>query len=108
MKIITNNIPRNLIYGYELTEKEKSEFDYLDSEEIETHAFFRYRGQVYDLSEFVKIIQPGKSGNPFAHCDHSGELKGWHGIQTDSFFSAVVVRFPNDSGETVVVGLALS
>lgn len=107
MEIITNNVPRPLIYGFELTEKEKTEFDYLDSEEIETHAFFRYRGQVYDLSEFVRIIPQGGNGTCFGHYDYSGELKGWHGIQTDSFFSAVVVRLTDD-GETVVVGLALS
>lgn len=108
MKIITNNVPRQILYGFELTEKEKAEFDYLDSEEIKTHSFFRYRGQVYDLSEFVKIVQPGKSGNPFSHYDHSGDLKDWHGIRTDSFFSAIVVRFPDDDAETVVIGLAIS
>ena len=30
VKIITNNKPRQLIYGYELTDKQKQDFDYID------------------------------------------------------------------------------
>lgn len=105
MTIITNHHPRPIIYGFELSESERSEFDYLEN--IEDASFFRYRGQLYDLGEFVRIVPAGSKGSAFAHYDHTGELSGWHGIATDSYFSAVVVRYSEDD-EAVVVGLALS
>ena len=94
MKIITNNVPRNLIYGYELSESEKSEFDYLDY--IDSRDFFRYRGSVYDLSEFMVWDNPA-----------SPTRDNWDGFRSDSYFSALVIRYVNDF-EQVVVGLALS
>ena len=87
MQIITNNQPRNLISWYDLTEKEKADFDY-----IEDGAFsgFRYKGQMYDLGEFM-------------HCEQSvNGLANWHGISSDSFFSGVLVKLVDD--DSVVVG----
>jgi len=55
MHIITNNQPRNLLYGNELSEKERKEFDYIDSEEFDSDSFIRYRGQIYDFLEFLQI-----------------------------------------------------
>ena len=43
----------------------------------------------------------------FVYRDHAGELSKWDGIQTDSFFSGIVIRYCDDF-ERVVVGLALS
>jgi len=94
MKIITNNIPRPILFGYELSESEASEFDYLDS--LTDHSFIRYRGEVYDLDEF------GVWDNPA-----SPTRDDWHGFRSDSFFSGLVVRYTQDF-EAVVVGLALS
>ena len=91
--VITNNIPRPILCGYELTEKESADFDYMD--DINEGSFFRYKGQVYDLAEFVRI---DKSDSELSTCD---------GIHTDSFFSAVLVKL-SDCGEAVTVGLALS
>ena len=86
MKITTNNQPRNLIYGYELTDTEKEDFDYLD--DIDSHDFFRFKGNLYDPSEFM--------------CSPSLEPT-WMGVQPDSFFSGVVIRYTDDF-EQVVCG----
>lgn len=103
--IKTNNVPRPVIYGYELTEKEAAEFDYIDSADFHEHTFFRYKGEVYDLGEFVRIEEQGKRTNPFTVTAEPGDpLLNWHGILTDSYFSAIVVKY-DDGDETIVVGL---
>lgn len=86
MKIVCNNVPRNLIYGYELSEKERSEFDYIESEEFEMHGFFRYKGEIYDMGEFTRIDS--------AIAPHP-QRDGWErfdGYASDSFFSGVLVK----------------
>jgi len=93
MKIITNNQYRNMIYGYELTDKERADFDYVD--DIDSHDFFRYRGNVYDPSEFMRTRQ------------ELNDLSGWDGYQSDSYFSGVVIKYSSDC-EQVKVGLYLS
>ena len=103
MNITTNNVPRLLIDGYDLTPTERAEFDYYRWPDLadgpatgsfdgEDATFFRYRGQLYDIGEFM-------------HADH---IDGWDGYHSDSFFSAIVVRFDPDDSDHVVVGLALS
>jgi len=96
MEIITNNVPRNLLYGYELTEAEKADFDYID--DIDSHDFFRYRGIVYDPSEFMAWDMPTKE--EIAH------YLDWHGFRSDSYFSGVVIRYTDDM-EQVVCGTYL-
>ena len=90
--ITTNNQARDVLRSYDLTEKERNEFDYLDEEQIEWASFFRYKGQVYDLGEFMNCTQ---SVNGF---------KDWHGIQSDSFFSGLLVRYAEEYCESVIVG----
>lgn len=95
----TNNVPRPVIYGYDLTEKERKEFDYLDWEtrtdgdwcEGEARSFFRYKGELYDLGDCMVV-------------EESNTLcKGWHGYYGETFFSAVVVKYVNNF-EDVIVG----
>lgn len=90
MDIVTNNIPRNLIDAYQLSDKAREEFDYLDWEKIDngedSATFFRYKGRLYELGEFV--ITP-KS------------LKPWDGMAGDSFFSGVLIRLVDDQ---IIVG----
>jgi hypothetical protein len=94
MKIITNNHQRPIIDDWELTSAEQAEFDYYNWEEIkagnDSAAFFRYKGRLYDLGEFERSW-----------------IEGWDGIQTDSMFSAVIVRL-DPCGEYVVVGTVYS
>lgn len=77
MQIITNNKPRQLIYGYELTDKEKSNFDYLD--DIDSHNFIKCKGFVYDVSEFMSTY-------------NMDSLKDWDGYYSDSYFSGVLIK----------------
>ncbi len=99
LTIITNRVPRPIVEPYELTEDERREFDYLDWDALEkgedSASFVRYRGELYDLSEFEVWDNP------------SSPLRGtdWDGIRTDSFFSGVLVRYVReDDYETVIVG----
>jgi hypothetical protein len=108
MNIITNHHFRPVLQSYELTEKELLEFDYLEGESLEQASFFRYRGNVYQLAEFQAIIHKGQSSNfGFAFYDSTGILKDWDGIQPDSFFSAIVVKY-DEHAESVKVGSAFS
>ena len=80
MNVKTNNVPRHVIYGYELTDKEKAEFDYYAPDELDGACFFRYKGRLYDL----------------------GALKPWYGYLSDSFFSGIVVKYDSDNEQLIV------
>lgn len=90
--IKTNNVPRQLIFGYELSEKEKADFDYI--EDIEAHDFLKYKGEIYDPSDFMYI-------NPSKECLPKGFEK-WDGYVSDSFFSGILIKYCNDF-ESVIV-----
>jgi hypothetical protein len=94
LTIITDHKWKQFIYGYELTEKERKEFDWMDEEEIDTSNFFRYRKNVYSVNEFMRIP---KGMFP----------KKWDGYLSDSFFSGILIRLSND-GEEYQAGLYLS
>ena len=99
MQIITNNIPRAIIYGFELTEKERAEFDYYESDELDSATFFRYKRNVYDLGEFSRVPDCANQATE----DEFIEFRKWDGYQSDSFFSGIVVKYV-DSLEGVIVG----
>lgn len=100
MKIITNNVPRDVIDAYQLPRAERDEFDYLNWEAIDagedSAQFFRYRGELYDLGEFTTTaeLHPGAGHH---------DLAGWDGYMSDSFFSGIVIRWA-DEFESVIVG----
>jgi len=96
MKIKTNQHFRPVLYWHDLEASEQGELsDSYDT--IEESSFFRYRGQVYDLGEFMSARGNG------AH-----ELfNDWDGYHNDSFFSAVLVKY-SEEYDAVKVGLALS
>jgi hypothetical protein len=93
----TNYHRRDILNEWELTPKERLEFDYLDWKAFEqgrdSASFFRYRGQVYDLGEFG-IAPPSLRGK-------------WDNFQSDSYFSGILVRY-SDNYESVIVGLLLA
>ena len=90
MNIITNNVPRFTLDWSDLTDKERAEFTYLDTEQRQLDALFmRYKGWTYDLGEFMGTA-----------------LAGWDGIAVDTFFSGVLVRFVDS--ESVIVGRVYS
>jgi len=90
MQIITNNHWRNLEYGYQLSESERAEFDYL--EDIDSANFIRYKGRVYDLGEFMRAPEPLATD--------------WDGYRSDSFFSGVVIKL-SQCGDACKIGLCL-
>ncbi len=102
LKIITNNVPRDITYGYDLTNAERAEFDYYDADELESASFVRYRGIAYDLSEFMVWDNPASPTTP-----KDDPRLNWDGFRSDSFFSGIVVRYVDDF-ERVVCGLVLS
>lgn len=97
LTIITNNVPRVVIDGYELTAAERAEFDYYrwpdtpaddyraGSRDGEEASFVRYRGELHDLGEFT------------ACSEH-----GWDGIHNETFFSGVLVRYVDDHERVIV------
>jgi hypothetical protein len=92
IKITTNNIPRPILYGYELTPAERAEFDYYNEDELDCAMFFRYKGEVYDIGEFMRVPKY----NPFPDA--------WAGYMSDSYFSGILIRFPDDDDDYVIVG----
>ncbi|HEY2530254.1 MAG TPA: hypothetical protein VGJ20_20350 [Xanthobacteraceae bacterium] len=99
LTIKTNNVPRNLLRWYELTDKERAEFDYLDTEDKQMECeFVRYRAWVYDLGDVERIDD---------YARHEPKFRKWHGIVSDSFFSGVVFRYTADF-EQVICGTYFS
>lgn len=101
----TNHHHRDVIDAWSLSPAERAQFDYLDWPAIDrgedSASFFRYRGTLYDLGEFTADSGIAKgSGLP-------ASLTGWDGYLSESFFSAIVIRYVDDY-EGVVVGLVLS
>ena len=93
MNIITNNRPRMLLTWAELPEGiGESEFDYVDDADRYAPRFFNYKGAWHDAFEFEYI-----SDQPCY-----APLRGWVAVQTDSFFSGIVLRWFDD--EFVIVG----
>ena len=95
LKITTNNVPRDILHPWDLTDKECAWFDYHDfTDENLDATFVRYRGVTYDLSDGF-IATGGDIVNP--------DFKGWDGYMSDSFFSGIVIRYTDDY-EQVVMG----
>lgn len=78
MKIVCNNQPRKVIYGYELSNKERREFDYLSSEDLDTREFVRYKRCLYDTGEFVRV---------------TNSVTNWDGYFSETFFSGVLIKY---------------
>lgn len=103
LEIRTNHHWRSPCYGFELTPAERAEFDYLDwyrdvgevvlGGEAWTHEFARYRGVVYDLSEFETTSGLVCTDDKFAD---------WHGYRSDSYFSGVLLRWSEDFEEIIL------
>ena len=96
IKITTNNQFRPLVYGYELTDKEKEYFDYLDDVEADFTGF-RYKGDLYDLGEFIRIDH--RKGQPMTF----DEFADYDGVHTETMWSGILVKY-SDCGDGVKVG----
>ena len=104
IKIKTNNVPRQTVYGCQLPEKWRSKFGYMSDEEYETHTFVIYKKWVYDISEFMRIPNGAFGINNLADNDSDFiDLNKWHGYMSDSFFSGVLIRFVDECDDEYVV-----
>ena len=96
LEIRTNNHKREVVYWWELTEKERKEFDYFNTDEEQSEAlFFRYKGDVYAMGEFMRI-------------EHCPDFNGWDGYISDTFYSGVLVKYYEDDYDFVIVGTYFS
>lgn len=94
--VVTNHVPRTVVYWEQLPESAREQFDYLRSEtERADGRFVEYRGAWYDLGEFDTLVGTGYRSELLAD--------GWHGVQTDSAFSAVLVKYVDDTDHGSVV-----
>jgi hypothetical protein len=90
--IKTNNHLRPVLYWHDLTEKEQAEIvDNYDT--VKDGTFFRYRKEIYDLSDFVRVGEDLESD--------------WDGCMSETVFSAVLVKYSED-GDFLKVGLSLN
>ena len=91
MIIKTDHKWKDFMYSYQLTEKEILELDHLTRDEIDSRSFIRYKGQIYDMGDFMRVP------------DQMGGLLGWHAYSSDSFFSGVVIKV-SDDGDQYIIG----
>ena len=110
LNIVTNNVPRDVISGYEMDPKIlKKEFD-IDIEgmnddqigDLCSMEFVKFRGVWYDLQDFI-TTRPG----PWNH-GLPEEFREWDGYSSDSFFSGVLLKYAKEDDridpERVVLG----
>ena len=88
--VTSNGHWRELVALCEMPQDAADEFDYVDEDEHcrRMPRFFVYRGVWYDSYEFV--ITDGYFDSVVA---------SWDGIQTDSFFSGIVIRFAGEAND---------
>ena len=98
MKIRTNNAPRETVCYWDIPAKDQELFDYLSEEEKWDYRLFVYRGEYYDSHEFDYV-------NPEYPAYRELHALGWNGVQSQSAFDAVVIKYCAD-GETIIVGHA--
>jgi hypothetical protein len=96
LTVVTNNAPRETMCFSDFSVKDqvklREKFDWMDENEIEeTYSFFKYKGEILHLSEFMNVNYSCPT-----------ELKGWDGYLTDTYFSGLVVRLVSDNEEVVV------
>lgn len=91
IRIVTNNVPRDLLMWEELNEAEREEFDWITDPENTGLDFFRYRNWVYCTQDFMRFTE------------HAPFPKIWEGYSADSAFSGVLIRY-DDHFERIVVG----
>ena len=96
LRIITNNIPRDILNGWDLTTEERKEFDYLEGEDLDVAEFVRFKGSVYHLGDI-----PSTAPGPWNH-GLPEEFKGWDGYASDSFFSGILIRYVEDNERVVM------
>lgn len=95
MTIKSNHQERELFSFEDLPANKKENFDYIQGEDRFSLRLFSYRGSWYDYYEFDRAGDDLKA-------------KGWDGVQTESYFSAVLVTYWDRDGnnleDSIIVG----
>tara|TARA_R100001224_G_scaffold21774_1_gene10859 strand:+ start:716 stop:1003 length:288 start_codon:yes stop_codon:yes gene_type:complete len=95
MIITTNNHRREFLTRFDVpSEVLEGDYDYLDENDVD--GFFRYCGQWYHVSEFLKTEEGGCL-----------DRLNWHGYSGQAAFFGVVIRI-HDDGESFTVGSFLA
>jgi hypothetical protein len=98
--IIGNGHTRDIVYGYELTEKERSWWaDLLSEDDIDNGRFFLYYGDLYFLGDFMS------THNSF-YGPHPDWMKPFDGYFSEGFCGGVLVSYGDpgiDYGERIRV-----
>lgn len=89
LRIVTNNQERLLLDANQLTEKELADFDWLPEG---GGSFFRYRGDVYCLSEFTSLTDGSFPQTRYR----------WEGYVNETVWSGVLVRYGSDYDHVIV------
>ena len=96
VKIISNYHLRETQYFYELSDKDQtiveSQYDWMDKEELDESQFFKYRDSWYSFCDFMSLHNKVYCPNP------PDFMVGWDGYLTDSFFSGVLICYPQNDG----------
>ena len=104
MKTITNNHKRLFKYFHDFTPKQqkeiRSDYDWMESDEIECENWIEYRNRIYCLSDFMSVHNKAYNPNP------PDWQQGWDGYITDTFFGAVVIKL-YDNPDVYTIGLVL-
>ena len=91
LNIVTNNVPREIIYGFELPASKRKDFDYIESDEdFNNNQFVKYLGHYYDVGEFMRI-------------EKNSDLKDWDGYSSDTYFSGTLIKICEDN-DYVIMG----
>lgn len=103
MKITTNHNRRRILDSWELTLKEAEQFDYLDWDKLregtDSASFFRFKGEVYNLGDFVRTYESGQY-------DEKNQTHQWDGYMSDSYFSGMLVKYAKlDDDDMIIVGV---
>jgi hypothetical protein len=96
VRILTNHHRRELLSWDELPEQERERFDYVTGEDRWSPRFVHYRGSWVDVSDM--------DGSAWS-IGVPEEFRDWAAYASDSFFSGVLVKFPDlPDCDTVVIG----
>ena len=72
------------IYWYQLSEKEKEEFDYCNNSSV----FYRFGGELFALEDFMRA-----------------EADAYDGINTTSYFSATIIYLIGTTEEVILMNV---
>ncbi len=104
MKITTNNQKRELISFFDLPEKVRPDFDYVENDDKCICRFVKFKGSYYDTFDTQAITTRNGQNMDFAMAvNHSDPLAKWNSVISESFFSGVLFRFV-DNFEYVICG----